>query len=130
MNSATVLSTAATTAPIRVIVFAREQLFHTLAFLLHIADQYKAALQSIHIYCTGDEVRCKAPALRLGGRIQAWRKQHNGNFTVHINKTDTSHPVDVRKELVKLITKNDAPKLFTLLLGWIDKSLIPSSAVQ
>jgi len=77
-----------TDLPVRVVVFASEQLFPALNFLLHAAHQYGTALRSIHIYCTPDERRSGAPARRLQGVMQRWGVQHGLDFSVEITTGD------------------------------------------
>lgn len=60
------------THPIRTVVFASEQLFPSLQFLLHLADRYKRQLLAIYIYHTDDERRSKNPALRLKQVMANW----------------------------------------------------------
>lgn len=85
--------------PIRVIVFASEQLFPALQFLLHTAHRFGSALQSIHIYCTDDERRSGAPARRLQDVMQRWGQQNNLDFSVDIT-TGEMWPVSVRQGLL------------------------------
>ena len=85
--------------PIRVIVFASEQLFPSLQFLLHTAHHFGSALQSIHIYCTDDERRSGAPARRLQDVMQRWGKKNKLDFSVDIT-TGEMWPVAVRQGLL------------------------------
>jgi len=84
--------------PVRVVVFASEQLFPTLQFLLHTADQFGDRLRSIHIYCTDDERRSKAPAKRLKEITELWGKSKAFHFFVEITEGGM-WPDDVRTGL-------------------------------
>jgi hypothetical protein len=48
--------------PVRVVVFASEQLFPALQFLLQVADRHCGRFASMHIYCTPDERRSTGDA--------------------------------------------------------------------
>lgn len=48
--------------PVRVVVFAREQLIPPLQFLLQVADRHRWRFASMHIYCTPDERRSTGDA--------------------------------------------------------------------
>jgi hypothetical protein len=69
---------------VRVVVFASEQLFPTLQFLLHAAHQFGNAMHSIHIYCTDDERRSGAPARRLENVMRRWGSSKKLPFSVSI----------------------------------------------
>ena len=51
--------------PVRVVVFASEQLIPAISLLVHMWHQHGAALQAICIHHTDDEARSRLPALRL-----------------------------------------------------------------
>jgi hypothetical protein len=70
--------------PVRVVVFASEQLFPALQFLLHTAHQCADNLQSVHIYCTPDERRSGAPARRLQAVLRSWARSKGLSFAVDI----------------------------------------------
>ena len=84
--------------PVRVVVFASEQLFPALQFLLHAADHFGPALASIHIYCTRDERRSGAPARRLQRVVQRWGQMRGLGFDIHVTTGDM-WPADVRSGL-------------------------------
>jgi hypothetical protein len=72
------------TLPVRVVVFASEQLFPALQFLLHTAHQFGRHLQSVHIYCTRDDRRSGAPARRLQDVMRRWAHRNGLTFAVDI----------------------------------------------
>ncbi len=84
--------------PVRVVVFASEQLFPALQFLLHAADRFGASLHSIHIYCTRDERRSGEPAARLQNVMRRWGEQRGMGFSIEITTGDI-WPAEVRAGL-------------------------------
>jgi hypothetical protein len=86
--------------PVRVVVFASEQLFPALQFLLHAVDTFKENLGSVHIYCTPDERRSQGPARRLERAVKHWCESRNFPCTIHIT-TGQMWPDDVRAGLLE-----------------------------
>ncbi|WP_170162379.1 hypothetical protein [Caldimonas tepidiphila] len=72
--------------PVRVVVFASEQLFPALQFLLHAADRFDAALASIHIFHTDDARRSAEPAQRLKDVMQRWGGRQGLDFEIQLTK--------------------------------------------
>jgi hypothetical protein len=85
--------------PFRAVVFASEQLFPALQFLLHTADRYREQLASVHIYCTPDERRSAGPARRLAQLMQRWLDQRGWQTTIELT-TDEATPQAVRQGLL------------------------------
>lgn len=85
--------------PIRVIVFASEQLFPALQFLLHAADRYRDQLVSMHIYSTPDERRSAGPARRLAQVMQRWLDRRAQAVSINLTVGEAS-PRDVRQGLL------------------------------
>lgn len=85
--------------PVRVVVFASEQLFPALQFLLHVAERHRGRLASMHIYCTPDERRSAGPARRLAQVMQRWlvRRDHTASIELTIG---AASPQDVREGLL------------------------------
>lgn len=87
------------TLPVRVVVFASEQLFPALQFLLHAAHQFGCNLQSVHIYCTPDDRRSGAPARRLQDVMRRWAQSKGLTFVVDIAEGEM-WPAAVRNGLL------------------------------
>lgn len=85
--------------PVRVIVFASEQLFPALQFLLHAADRYRDQLASMHIYSTPDERRSAGPARRLAQVMQRWLDHRGQPVSIQLTVGEAS-PRDVRQGLL------------------------------
>ncbi len=85
--------------PVRVIVFASEQLFPALQFLLHAADRYRDQLASMHIYSTPDERRSAGPARRLAQVMQRWLDQRGQRVRIELSTGEAS-PREVRQGLL------------------------------
>lgn len=85
--------------PVRVIVFASEQLFPALQFLLHAAERYRDQLESMHIYSTPDERRSAGPARRLAQVMQRWLDQRGQRVRIELSTGEAS-PRDVRQGLL------------------------------
>ena len=86
--------------PTRVVVFASEQLFPTLQFLLHQADRLGAKLAAIHIYCTEDDRRSAGPARRLEGVLRKWLNSRSLPLRIE-TRTSGMWPTDVRTVLME-----------------------------
>ncbi len=91
--------------PVRVVVFASEQLFPALQFLLHAADRYADQLASIHIYCTPDERRSARPARRLRQVMQHWLERRHQLVKIHLTVGEAA-PQDVRQALLDWFSAN------------------------
>lgn len=85
--------------PVRAVVFASEQLFPALQFLLHAADRYHSQLASVHIYSTPDERRSAGPARRLAQLMQRWLEQRASQATIELT-TGEATPQAVRQSLL------------------------------
>lgn len=85
--------------PVRVVVFASEQLFPALQFLLHVADRHRERFASMHIYCTPDERRSAGPARRLAHVMQRWLDRRDQAASIELTIGDAS-PQDVRQGLL------------------------------
>ncbi len=85
--------------PVRVVVFASEQLFPALQFLLHAADRYRDQLASMHIYCTPDERRSAGPARRLAQVMQRWMDRRGQQARIELTIGEAS-PQEVRQGLL------------------------------
>ncbi len=85
--------------PVRVVVFASEQLFPALQFLLHAAERYRDQLASMHIYCTPDERRSAGPARRLAQLMQRWLDRRSQKTGIELTEGEAS-PREVREGLL------------------------------
>ena len=85
--------------PVRVVVFASEQLFPALQFLLHTADHYGDQLASMHLYCTPDERRSAGPARRLAQVMRRWLDQRGRTASIELTVGEAL-PQDVRQGLL------------------------------
>ncbi|NRT58060.1 hypothetical protein [Sphaerotilus uruguayifluvii] len=89
--------------PLRLIVFASEQLVPTLQFVLHSAEQAGRRLRAVMVMHTPDAARSAGPARRLQGVLQRWarRRQAQGaGFSVILGQGEAS-PAGVREVLMQ-----------------------------
>lgn len=94
--------------PVRVVLFASEQLMPAMQFLLHLKDRFGSDLSSIHIYATSDERRSAGPARRLETLLKDWGL----GLTIHLTVGEM-WPQDVRKGLTDWF--EDAPESLWLV---------------
>ena len=87
--------------PTRVVVFASEQLFPTLQFLLHQADRLGSNLAAIHIYCTEDDRRSAGPARRLAAVVRRWLDSRSLKKVSIDTQKGGMWPADVRTVLME-----------------------------
>ena len=98
----TPLSTPAPERPLRLVVFASEQLVPTLQFVLHTADQAGRRLRTVMVMHTPDAQRSAAPARRLQALLQRWarrREAQGAGFAVVLGQGEAT-PAGVRAVLM------------------------------
>ena len=83
-----------------VVVFASEQVFPSLQFVLHVAHHYRNRLASLHIYSTPDERRSAEPAKRMAQAVAHWLDRNGQGAAIEIITAEAS-PHAVRKELLQ-----------------------------
>lgn len=94
---------SAHTRPLRLVVFASEQLVPTLQFTLHCAEQFGQQLHAVHVFHTPDARRSLGPAQRLKDLLSRWSASHAANgagFDVVLG-CGAANPGGVRDVLLK-----------------------------
>lgn len=94
--------TAPATRPLRLVVFASEQLVPALQFVLHTAERFGRRLQVVHVFHTRDDRRSAGPARRLQALLQRWSRRRaaiGAGFEVVLGEGSAT-PAGVREVLM------------------------------